>query len=148
MVEDQLAVAVQPNQFQLAQLLDEAAEQRLVEEFRRRRRVQQAQPLRRQLAQAFQLAGAERAGAVLGQHRDRDVVALERLLQRMPQRTQAEHLVALPGVARQDAAIVLADLLEQALADEHLDGRRSEEHTSELQSLMRISYAVFCLKKK
>src|SRR3546814_1979096 len=33
----------------------------------------------------------------------------------------------------------------------HLAGRgklRSEEHTSELQSLMRISYAVFCLKKK
>src|SRR3546814_2479841 len=27
-------------------------------------------------------------------------------------------------------------------------GMRSEEHTSELQSLMRISYAVFCLKKK
>src|SRR3546814_6252271 len=30
----------------------------------------------------------------------------------------------------------------------HPCGRRSEEHTSELQSLMRISYAVFCLKKK
>src|SRR3546814_8661479 len=30
--------------------------------------------------------------------------------------------------------------------DQH--GLRSEEHTSELQSLMRISYAVFCLKKK
>src|SRR3546814_387377 len=29
-----------------------------------------------------------------------------------------------------------------------LPGQRSEEHTSELQSLMRISYAVFCLKKK
>src|SRR3546814_4773528 len=29
-----------------------------------------------------------------------------------------------------------------------LDEARSEEHTSELQSLMRISYAVFCLKKK
>src|SRR3546814_5008313 len=29
-----------------------------------------------------------------------------------------------------------------------LQQRRSEEHTSELQSLMRISYAVFCLKKK
>src|SRR3546814_3908967 len=28
------------------------------------------------------------------------------------------------------------------------DASRSEEHTSELQSLMRISYAVFCLKKK
>src|SRR3546814_7856769 len=31
---------------------------------------------------------------------------------------------------------------------ERLYGLRSEEHTSELQSLMRISYAVFCLKKK
>src|SRR3546814_7005169 len=31
---------------------------------------------------------------------------------------------------------------------ERLVGERSEEHTSELQSLMRISYAVFCLKKK
>src|SRR3546814_8501752 len=30
----------------------------------------------------------------------------------------------------------------------HAAGRRSEEHTSELQSLMRTSYAVFCLKKK
>src|SRR3546814_6853952 len=30
----------------------------------------------------------------------------------------------------------------------HLPLHRSEEHTSELQSLMRISYAVFCLKKK
>src|SRR3546814_9658299 len=30
----------------------------------------------------------------------------------------------------------------------HLVTERSEEHTSELQSLMRISYAVFCLKKK
>src|SRR3546814_1284393 len=35
------------------------------------------------------------------------------------------------------------------LATEHLIAQaRSEEHTSELQSLMRISYAVFCLKKK
>src|SRR3546814_4720132 len=31
---------------------------------------------------------------------------------------------------------------------DELRRRRSEEHTSELQSLMRISYAVFCLKKK
>src|SRR3546814_4980515 len=36
-----------------------------------------------------------------------------------------------------------------AIASKSIDGReRSEEHTSELQSLMRISYAVFCLKKK
>src|SRR3546814_9767153 len=33
-------------------------------------------------------------------------------------------------------------------ADSWLIWARSEEHTSELQSLMRISYAVFCLKKK
>src|SRR3546814_7271148 len=35
---------------------------------------------------------------------------------------------------------------DQRVAEIH--GARSEEHTSELQSLMRISYAVFCLKKK
>src|SRR3546814_9782114 len=35
-----------------------------------------------------------------------------------------------------------------AARHDFLSGVRSEEHTSELQSLMRISYAVFCLKKK
>src|SRR3546814_10357118 len=35
-----------------------------------------------------------------------------------------------------------------AISPRILSPRRSEEHTSELQSLMRISYAVFCLKKK
>src|SRR3546814_12740027 len=42
----------------------------------------------------------------------------------------------------------LAELGEPP-ADRHarIVGERSEEHTSELQSLMRISYAVFCLKK-
>src|SRR3546814_3247735 len=43
------------------------------------------------------------------------------------------------GVAAPDSPRVLA-ALERC--------QRSEEHTSELQSLMRISYAVFCLKKK
>src|SRR3546814_8176040 len=40
---------------------------------------------------------------------------------------------------------------QQARTSDNNDSRsftRSEEHTSELQSLMRISYAVFCLKKK
>src|SRR3546814_7421553 len=36
----------------------------------------------------------------------------------------------------------------QADGAPYRQSRRSEEHTSELQSLMRISYAVFCLKKK
>src|SRR3546814_5907912 len=41
-----------------------------------------------------------------------------------------------------------SDLVNRLQSDlEYLEGR-SEEHTSELQSLMRISYAVFCLKKK
>src|SRR3546814_3274509 len=37
---------------------------------------------------------------------------------------------------------------QRAKPDERHRRERSEEHTSELQSLMRISYAVFCLKKK
>src|SRR3546814_3633719 len=57
------------------------------------------------------------------------VAAIERALR------SAQHLYPL------DIEILM---LEQAIADQ----RRSEEHTSELQSLMRISYAVFCLKKQ
>src|SRR3546814_1172751 len=37
---------------------------------------------------------------------------------------------------------------ERAEADDLRGWRRSEEHTSELQSILRISYAVFCMKKK
>src|SRR3546814_1040420 len=53
----------------------------------------------------------------------------------------------------QDARASLAVDLFRRLADQpvhlvHVATDRSEEHTSELQSLMRISYAVFCLKKK
>src|SRR3546814_4355442 len=47
------------------------------------------------------------------------------------------------------AGIVFAPRALSELAQAaRLPVRRSEEHTSELQSLMRISYAVFCLKKK
>src|SRR3546814_8253006 len=50
-------------------------------------------------------------------------------------------LAVAPGsrLADSDAPVAIADLAGE---------ERSEEHTSELQSLMRISYAVFCLKKK
>src|SRR3546814_6670199 len=55
-----------------------------------------------------------------------------------------QHVVELRIAGFHDSALL-------AVADNG-DGfagqRRSEEHTSELQSLMRISYAVFCLKKK
>src|SRR3546814_8323356 len=46
-------------------------------------------------------------------------------------------------------ALTPPDAKGRALVDMHLRlCDRSEEHTSELQSLMRISYAVFCLKQK
>src|SRR3546814_5408967 len=46
--------------------------------------------------------------------------------------------------------VIPVRVLDMAPADnpDHILVRRSEEHTSELQSLMRISYAVFCLQKK
>src|SRR3546814_2904270 len=55
--------------------------------------------------------------------------------------------------AKNDPDWIAADLLSQSEHDPTSQSilftdDRSEEHTSELQSLMRISYAVFCLKKK
>src|SRR3546814_10324367 len=44
--------------------------------------------------------------------------------------------------------ITIAETVRALLQDAARRARRSEEHTSELQSLMRLSYAVFCLKKK
>src|SRR3546814_2280009 len=46
------------------------------------------------------------------------------------------------------AAAATAGQVDEAAAKAVVAHYRSEEHTSELQSLMRISYAVFCLKKK
>src|SRR3546814_849781 len=74
-------------------------------------------------------AAASRAGYVRGRH---EAVALDDL-----------------------AAMILIQQIEEVVLDvgifelrAGLEEGRSEEHTSELQSLMRISYAVFCLKKK
>src|SRR3546814_2386793 len=49
---------------------------------------------------------------------------------------------AIPAGAEARARVLIGQVLRQLEA-----AARSEEHTSELQSLMRISYAVFCLKK-
>src|SRR3546814_5727269 len=46
------------------------------------------------------------------------------------------------------ANVTLAQEVETLKLYLEIEKMRSEEHTSELQSLMRISYAVFCLKKK
>src|SRR3546814_5167279 len=56
------------------------------------------------------------------------------------------HLVN-PIVHVEDGVEALDYLLRRGRFADRPEGR-SEEHTSELQSLMRISYAVFCLKKK
>src|SRR3546814_10577655 len=58
----------------------------------------------------------------------------------------ADAIFSLPR-NKESAFAYRADLRERTAAAGR-DPDRSEEHTSELQSLMRISYAVFCLKKK
>src|SRR3546814_10183982 len=77
--------------------------------------------------------------AVLG-----DARGAERLLQ--------HHVAALRAERHLDGIGQHVDAAQHAVAridvELHVLGSRSEEHTSELQSLMRISYAVFCLKKK
>src|SRR3546814_9812081 len=73
---------------------------------------------------------------------DKLVIGLDRILQFNPARAQFfDRFVDVGGGERE-----MLDALALIVADEFLD-LRSEEHTSELQSLMRISYAVFCLKK-
>src|SRR3546814_2090623 len=63
-------------------------------------------------------------------------------LRRIEVRRRHQPCVDRPAVGRGDRYLLH---LAQRLRTEQC---RSEEHTSELQSLMRISYAVFCLKKK
>src|SRR3546814_1943672 len=54
---------------------------------------------------------------------------------------------AMPQIEIRDALPADAEAI-RAIYNDAVLHTRSEEHTSELQSLMRISYAVFCLKKK
>src|SRR3546814_2039281 len=97
------------------------------------------------------------------------------MIRRPPRSTRTEHTLSLhdalpiyrhgaleplssPDIDRQVNLLVLEHpvsvvRVQTGIADTALDHfevqfQRSEEHTSELQSLMRISYAVFCLKKK
>src|SRR3546814_7672878 len=82
------------------------------------------------------------------------------MIRRPPRSTRTDTLFPYPTLFRsheQQAALRQFCLLDQhplavrllPVDPNHRIGRkRSEEHTSELQSLMRISYAVFCWKKK
>src|SRR3546814_8722093 len=69
------------------------------------------------------------------------------LQQRLPLVTR-QTLIVPVGAAMLAAMVEEADIVVRCLKRLDLGRDRSEEHTSELQSLMRISYAVFCLKKK
>src|SRR3546814_19512149 len=75
------------------------------------------------------------------------------MIRRPPRSTRTDTLFPYTTLFRSASALVLfaiagAALWFRGIAFGLLLLVRSEEHTSELQSLMRISYAVFCLKKK
>src|SRR3546814_6406726 len=92
-------------------------------------------------------AGAEQPGEVGGEGRAGIAVARMEIRRERPRRLaerQAEQREA-EDHKRRFADLARAEQLRREAAERR---DRSEEHTSELQSLMRISYAVFCLKKK
>src|SRR3546814_2626086 len=84
------------------------------------------------------------------------------MIRRPPRSTRTDTLFPYTTLFRSEADVVPIDVLHCEVEHRAQPGRacvalrkphtilsgRSEEHTSELQSLMRISYAVFCLKKK
>src|SRR3546814_1151164 len=80
-------------------------------------------------------------------------VAIHSDEQRLVQRLNVESAVALAAGRRAGIDISQEEAIKWITLNPAkmmgiADRTRSEEHTSELQSLMRISYAVFCLKKK
>src|SRR3546814_11307821 len=70
------------------------------------------------------------------------------VLSTVMQETTIWIIVGLIGQALFSARFLLQWLASEKAKRSVVPKARSEEHTSELQSLMRISYAVFCLKKK
>src|SRR3546814_2054412 len=87
-----------------------------------------------------------RQEAQIGHNREISLVDCRLLVENIPR----DRLVSLRDRTQQRQVETIGDILWVADRTVHLfqEEYRSEEHTSELQSLMRISYAVFCLKKK
>src|SRR3546814_4452204 len=111
-----------------------------------------------QIVRVAQMIGARQAGAegaaIADDATDADLAETDAMIAALaPDQSGARALPPRPldgerdlerGIDRFGAAVREEDAVE-SLGHQR---RRSEEHTSELQSLMRISYAVFCLKKK
>src|SRR3546814_6933300 len=86
------------------------------------------------------------SGGAAGRDREEFTRRLDRRERRIAVGDVGAHAI---GQAAEDAGrIAVAELLLDARAIVLFVEIRSEEHTSELQSLMRTSYAVFCFKKK
>src|SRR3546814_1087763 len=85
--------------------------------------------------------GGRQLAIAVGTDRQDELFLCGQFLEPLGRHLRRAFLFRLP---RREAQVILALLRRRARAVED----RSEEHTSELQSLMRISYAVFCLKKK
>src|SRR3546814_6814838 len=83
-----------------------------------------------------------------------DIVGVELTGRRQPGITATDIVLTLTEFLRKERVVGAyleffgAGASSLTLGDRATISNRSEEHTSELQSLMRISYAVFCLKKK
>src|SRR3546814_8786761 len=99
--------------------------------------------------------GGEARGLGGGAHPVRQpvVVDMDRVAATVADQENA--VVEAARMAVGDKGVGAFDAADQIIGDEQVEDsvnavrrNRSEEHTSELQSLMRISYAVFCLKKK
>src|SRR3546814_3906365 len=74
-----------------------------------------------------------------------EVLAMPRAQRAVAMQEQRRHAHELLDLGERLLVLLVAVVLRRGGGE---PGDRSEEHTSELQSLMRISYAVFCLKKK
>src|SRR3546814_7560555 len=92
---------------------------------------------RNQRSQLIEVGTIERAGTT---DRQPDTMNRQRVVLADPAQVMVE-------CAAFDQIVLGMDFEEPEIG-QRIENLRSEEHTSELQSLMRISYAVFCLKKK
>src|SRR3546814_4927222 len=86
--------------------------------------------------------------AVGGAHRDDQILLVEHLVVLEVVEQRAGRALGVGGEEHRGALDAFGRAARKRGGKLRHRDRRSEEHTSELQSLMRISYAVFCLKKK